>query len=332
MQKAFRAFMEGMIDYAGLFPPARLDLHTALDRYDRYRNGPESWMIARFVIPGGRLSELEPYAGEIIGRGNMPFRLSVLAGGGDTEGEALQRLGEEGESIRSFLGFVGKKMTIETVETRLPHETAEAAKEREVIGFLEAFSSTLGDAIPEPPALFVEVAPSGDSIRTDGAAIRGMAGLATTSSGRDSTTGFSRIGFKLRSGGPEPGAFPPVGRVASVIQTCVNHRIPLKCTAGLHHPLRHHDEAVGVMSHGFFNIFGAGILAYTQKLLPKQIEQCLSDENSESFTFENCAFSWQGIEVSTRAVEAARREFAIGFGSCSFEEPRDHLQSLGLLD
>ena len=29
----FQAFMDGLIDYAGLFPPASLDLTSALDEY-----------------------------------------------------------------------------------------------------------------------------------------------------------------------------------------------------------------------------------------------------------------------------------------------------------
>src|SRR3954469_13541272 len=48
---AFRALMEGAIDYAGMFPPASLDFHTALANYRRYREGPHAWMLGRFVAP-----------------------------------------------------------------------------------------------------------------------------------------------------------------------------------------------------------------------------------------------------------------------------------------
>ena len=37
MSLAFRAFMSELIDYAGLFPPARLDLDTAIRNFARYR-------------------------------------------------------------------------------------------------------------------------------------------------------------------------------------------------------------------------------------------------------------------------------------------------------
>ena len=37
------------IDYAGLFPPAALDMETAVRKYHEYRKRPESWMLGRFV-------------------------------------------------------------------------------------------------------------------------------------------------------------------------------------------------------------------------------------------------------------------------------------------
>jgi hypothetical protein len=56
---AIRTLLRESIDYAGLFPPARLPLEEAFDNYLRYRTEPEAWMLARFVIPVGRLDELD---------------------------------------------------------------------------------------------------------------------------------------------------------------------------------------------------------------------------------------------------------------------------------
>jgi hypothetical protein len=58
MSLAFRAFMSELIDYAGLFPPARLDLDTAIRKYARYRDQDEAWMLGRFIIPAGQLAQL----------------------------------------------------------------------------------------------------------------------------------------------------------------------------------------------------------------------------------------------------------------------------------
>src|SRR6059036_759013 len=77
MLPSVRAFLAGVIDYAGLFPPAQLPLDQAIRNYARYRREPESWMLGRFVCPVARLSELEAFADLFEPR--APLALSVLA-------------------------------------------------------------------------------------------------------------------------------------------------------------------------------------------------------------------------------------------------------------
>ena len=55
---SLRALLAGVVDYAGLFPPAGLALDLALTHYVRYRQGPGGWMLGRFVCPAARLPEL----------------------------------------------------------------------------------------------------------------------------------------------------------------------------------------------------------------------------------------------------------------------------------
>jgi hypothetical protein len=61
------------IDYAGLFPPASLDLTDTLRNYSRYRSGADSWALGRLIVPAGRLAELPSH-------GNAPIELSVVIG------------------------------------------------------------------------------------------------------------------------------------------------------------------------------------------------------------------------------------------------------------
>lgn len=49
--RSVRALLEGILDYAGLFPPAKLDLQTALKSYREYRAHPHGWILSRFVLP-----------------------------------------------------------------------------------------------------------------------------------------------------------------------------------------------------------------------------------------------------------------------------------------
>jgi len=49
---ALHALLEGFIDYAGLFPPAKLPLDQALANYSRYQKSDHSWMLRWFVVGG----------------------------------------------------------------------------------------------------------------------------------------------------------------------------------------------------------------------------------------------------------------------------------------
>src|SRR5436190_17389433 len=76
MRRSLRVLLEGVIDYAGLFPPAKLPLDQALRNYARYRHEPEGWMLGRFVCPASRLVELVPFHEELFAAG-PPFVFSV---------------------------------------------------------------------------------------------------------------------------------------------------------------------------------------------------------------------------------------------------------------
>lgn len=73
------ALLARAIDYAGLFPPAGLELSHALENYLGYRKSEDAWALGRFVIPAERLRDLPSH-------GDAPIEVSVLLG----EGEHLQ--------------------------------------------------------------------------------------------------------------------------------------------------------------------------------------------------------------------------------------------------
>jgi hypothetical protein len=55
---SLRALLEGLIDYAGLFPPAALSMQDAVRNYARYREEEYAWMLGRFVVPADRVAEV----------------------------------------------------------------------------------------------------------------------------------------------------------------------------------------------------------------------------------------------------------------------------------
>lgn len=68
MSDELRELLRGLIDYAGLFPPASLDVPEAVSNYRAYRSGPHAWMLGRFVVPSARVAEIP-----------AEFPLSVIA-------------------------------------------------------------------------------------------------------------------------------------------------------------------------------------------------------------------------------------------------------------
>jgi hypothetical protein len=138
-------------------------------------------------------------------------------------------------------------------------------------------------------------------------------------------------GFKLRCGGLEASAFPSVEQVAFTLCACRDAGVPLKCTAGLHHPVRRFDAGLGTHMHGFLNVFLAGVLGHARRLGEEQFRAILAEEAAEHFAFDEQGCRWRDFRVSIEEIRAARQNGIISFGSCSFDEPRDDLRAMGWL-
>jgi hypothetical protein len=141
---------------------------------------------------------------------------------------------------------------------------------------------------------------------------------------------------KIRTGGVTPDAFPPPGDVLRFLEACAGAEVPLKATAGLHHPLRAEhaltyasDAPRGTM-FGFLNVFLAA--AFVRAGLPADsIAPLLEEGDATALRFTDEGVEWRGHRLTTAQLHAARAEFAASFGSCSFDEPVTDLNALSLL-
>jgi hypothetical protein len=106
--------------------------------------------------------------------------------------------------------------------------------------------------------------------------------------------------------------------------------VPIKFTAGLHHPVRQWREEVQTKMHGFLNVLGAAVLAAEHRWNEHQTSRMLDDEDANSFSFTDTFFSWREWQIGIDRLEA-RRKFVSSFGSCSFDEPREDLRALNFL-
>lgn len=94
--------LAGIIDYAGLYPPAALDMRSAINNYLEYSRGKHSTVLGRFVVDLDRLPELCAVAADSI----CNLRLSVIAPP-DANWLGLQHLLDDGviESIEVRADF-----------------------------------------------------------------------------------------------------------------------------------------------------------------------------------------------------------------------------------
>jgi hypothetical protein len=309
MFASLRALLTELIDYAGLFPPARLPMDQAIRNYARYRQNSDAWMLGRFIVPTSRLEDLEPYHEELF-RVDPPFAFSVLGRGGGNLTEFLTNLRDDLRDVAAFRKRHGDRVTVDLLEVRLPPDLADPQLPESA----DSLSKTL--RVFPMTELFPFCEASGPSEEL----LEQLAQL-----------GGAGAGFKLRCGGVEASAFPSSQQVAAVLHGCVDVGVPFKATAGLHHPLPRFDSAVQARMHGFINVFLAGVLAYSRNLPVRQIQRLLDDDRPDQFSFTHKGANWQNQRATTVEIAAARRDFVRSFGSCSFDEPREDLRSLGWL-
>ena len=80
-EHAARILLEGIIDYAGLFPPASVPMSVAVRNFAHYRASGSGWMLGRFVCPANALEHFSISAEPFLPRdaGAIPWRLSAIA-------------------------------------------------------------------------------------------------------------------------------------------------------------------------------------------------------------------------------------------------------------
>lgn len=306
MKESLRALLTGLIDYAGLFPPAQLPLDRAVMNYLAYRQSPDAWMLGRFVMPAARLGELAAFGDRLRG----PVPVAALGRGGPSSA-FVEGLMADLALIEEAREELGGRVVIDVLETKLPPEYVQSPEA--IRPFLTGPCEMYDRAGVK---VYFEVPPDAE---------RAHEALARSGSGADTP------GVKLRTGGLEPTAFPTGEQIAAALWGCAAEELELKATAGLHHPLPRWDAAVQARMHGFLNLFVAGVLIHADALTPQETIQLLAEQSPENYDFGDDGLSWRGHAASVAQVREARRAFVRSFGSCSFDEPRDDLRALGWL-
>ncbi len=124
----------------------------------------------------------------------------------------------------------------------------------------------------------------------------------------------ARLRAKVRCGGAE---VPDVDRLARFVRACRERAVVFKATAGLHHAVATDGE------HGLLNVLAAVVF--------EDEEAALSEQDAAAFTADADAFRWRDRAASPSEAAEARTRGLHSIGSCSFFEPVEELDSLGML-
>ncbi len=294
-----------ILDYAGMYPPANLPLEEAFKNFIAYQADPQAWMLSRFVVPAKRLSELPAF--------DESLSFTTLGRGGKDMDEFLAHVDLDIADIRAFCES-HPSANVDMYEAALPASSlTDKFTANDIV-------TRAADALNKNGIMVFFECPFGE-----GWDVRAEKLLRALRKVKD-----KHVGFKLRTGGVTSDAFPTTEQVAWAIVQTREAGVSLKCTAGLHHPIRHFNPSVQTKMHGFLNVFGAGVLASANGISQAEIQSILEEEQAERFIFTDGGFQWNDLRIATSEIKNARL-FATSFGSCSFDEPLEDLRALGLL-
>ncbi|MDT0305016.1 hypothetical protein [Streptomonospora wellingtoniae] len=282
-----------LLDDAALFPPGEAPMAEAVGAHLRYRLGPQAPLTGPFVVAAGRLAELGRALREHPG---TPLAVCV------TVPEGPGGLGPALEAAAALPAV--EPVAVEVASASAAAGGRSGADGGGAAAAVARAAAALDRHLPRHATGYVEL-PRGADPRRCFDALTGTAHRA-----------------KLRTGGTRADAFPGEDELAGALCAAAERGRALKCTAGLHHAVRHTDPRTGFEHHGFLNV----LLAVHAALR--------SGDRAE-------AAGVLALRDGARAAAAAAaldaheagtvRGLFSSFGTCSVLEPLGDLVALGLL-
>lgn len=281
--------LSGVVDYAGLFPPAGLSMAEAVKDYDAARRGPDAWMLGRFVLPAARLGE---FASLRQANGGDEWRLSAIV----RDESAADR-----DAVLAF-----------------NRETARhAARVDSIEGKPESLAGIdwLATAFGRDFEVYAEV-PAGDEAAEwlERVKARGLRGKVRTG-------GLKAEAF------PSPEALVTFLDAAVRLDVPFKATAGLHHAVRGAYRLTYEPNAASAAMYGYLNVLlAAAALAAGE---PRDTAlQLLTQDDGSALTFDEDGVRWAGTRLPAAALDRVRARHLMSFGSCSFREPSDEFRAL----
>jgi hypothetical protein len=309
-----KTLLNGLFDYAGLFPPASLDLPEAVAEYQAHRAEADAWMLGPFVVPVSRLPELA----DLLPDGS-PVPLQLLPAPAADAVSIPAVLPQSLDAVTAFLEQTAGKAIVSGFEWKVPEDgLTDAQVAVETITRIESiFRASPFSQLPR----HLEIQ-RGDRFQDQVPFFF----LALAAQGNPEL-----LRAKIRCGGMHQADFPTPQELATFLHAAIRTGHPFKATAGLHHPLRHFNGTQKVWMHGFLNVFFATTIGRSNGLKVDGIRAILEDTEPEHFHFTDRGIAWHDLTATVTEFIRDRRTLCLSIGSCSFDEPRQDLRDLGWL-
>lgn len=281
--------LQGLVDYAGLFPPTAASMARAVANFAEYRGSAEHGMLGRFVVGEDRLEEFGSVAAELglLPADNWP--LAVVLGSSPSRSAEL---------VAEFSGqFSGRGLRIESVEAKITSATD-----------AEAFIAELGDDLE----YFFEVPHAADhyaligGIARLGAGVKFRTGGVTPESFPSSAQVISFLAAAVRHG------------VRFKATAGLHH--PWRGS----HPLTYAPDSPRQVMFGFMNLMLAAALLRAGEN-HATATAALEEMASGAIVLDSDAIRWRSHEILMEDLIGLRTDGFRSFGSCSFREPVDEL-------
>ena len=310
--------LRGLFDDASLFPPAATAMSEAVVAHIRHQDAWYSQLCGPFVCPETRLAQL---SAALTAASLAEIDLSLIVTGG-------------APAVAASLDTVATDPRLRLRSVEVPTGLDAAASQDPAAQNPAAQNRAAQDRTSQDPAAqnrtaqdravaaVAAVVAALDEVPLAGAA--GYIEIPLTARGDDVLGPIDehRYRAKLRTGGQDAAAFPDEPALAACLVELADRRIPFKCTAGLHHAVRHAAADTGFEHHGFLNLLLA-VAAAVDGAPAEDVAAALACLDGGQV-----AAGVAGLDP----LDADRvRALMTSIGSCSTDEPVADLVALGLI-
>ena len=294
MLSSLKVLLRAIVDYAGIFPPAKLSLQNAIADYLKYSQSSDNWLLGNFVIPVSRLTELETLLVNRYSENKLltPCSISaILSGNWQSELQQVQTFNNNNNLKITAVEF--KPLSLGEIQQAINH----------IPKGIETFWEIPLDENLENYLAILKKANKAAKIRTGGLSAQSFPDVERLCQFIFASA-EAQVPFKATAG--------------------LHHAL-----AG-NYEVNYQEKNFFANMQGFLNLSILAALVYGQKLTRKGALTILQESFSTNFKFQEENIIWQNHNLSLTELQKSRKCFFRSFGSCSFQEPLDELRGLKL--